>query len=208
MQMAAEELDMPIEQTRLVEGDTDLCPDQGPTWTSLSVQVAGGQIRRAAATARHALLDLAADRLATSRDNLEVRDGIVRVRGGGGQITWGELVDGQIIDLAVDDDAQVKCAAEHRLVGWSLPRPVIPAKDTGTFMFTQNVQVPGHGQRPCLGMHVRPAASPSSGANEHRPYRRALAWVTATERPWRVTPAAVWTVSPHLHPTIGWLTNR
>jgi nicotinate dehydrogenase subunit B len=143
MQMAAEELDMPIEQTRLVEGDTDLCPDQGPTWASLSVQVAGAQIRRAAATARHALLDLAADRLATSRDNLEVRDGMVRVRGGGGQITWGEQVDGQIIDLAVDDDAQVKSAAEHRLVGRSLPRPDIPAKVTGTFMFAQNVRVPG-----------------------------------------------------------------
>jgi nicotinate dehydrogenase subunit B len=129
-------------------------PDRGPTWASLSVQVAGAQSRQAADTARHALLDMAADRLATSRDNLEVRDGIVRVRGDGGQVTWSELVDGQIIDLAVDEDAQVKSAAEHRLVG------------------------------------------------------RALAWVTATERPWRVTPAAVWTVSPHLHPTIGWLTNR
>ena len=52
-------------------------------------------------------------------------------------------MDGQTIDLAVDEDAQVKRAAEHRLVGRSLPRPDIPAKDTRTFMFTQNVRVPG-----------------------------------------------------------------
>ena len=60
MQMAAEELDVRLDAIRIVEGDTDLVPDQGPTWASLSVQVAGVQIRQAAATARKALLDLGA----------------------------------------------------------------------------------------------------------------------------------------------------
>jgi CO/xanthine dehydrogenase Mo-binding subunit len=67
MQMAAEELDMPIEQTRLVEGDTDLCPDQGPTWASLSVQVAGAQSRQAAATARRVRLDFGSIEALTRR---------------------------------------------------------------------------------------------------------------------------------------------
>jgi len=57
-----EELDVPIERITMIEGDTALTPDQGPppelwrgTW--------GMQIRRAAATARQALLDRAAQRL-------------------------------------------------------------------------------------------------------------------------------------------------
>jgi nicotinate dehydrogenase subunit B len=142
MQMAAEELDMPIERTRIVEGDTDLCPDQGVTWASLSVQAGHSHIRKAAATARRALLEMAAERLGAPVDRLQVRDGIVSAEGGG-QVTWGELVDGQIIDLALDEEVPLKPASEYRLVGQSLRRPDIPAKVTGTFMYAQNVRVPG-----------------------------------------------------------------
>src|SRR3989449_6686418 len=61
-QMAAEELDVPVDRINLVEGDTALTPDQGPTWTERSEEVGGVQIRQAAATARKALVDLAAAR--------------------------------------------------------------------------------------------------------------------------------------------------
>ena len=58
-QMVAEELDVALDRVKLVEGDTALTPDQGPTWGSLSVQVAGMQLRQAAATARKALIEMA-----------------------------------------------------------------------------------------------------------------------------------------------------
>src|SRR5512145_2225653 len=57
-QMVAEELDVALDKVRLVEGDTALTPDQGPTWGSLSIQVAGVQLRQAAAKARKALIDM------------------------------------------------------------------------------------------------------------------------------------------------------
>src|SRR5262245_56177724 len=57
-QMVAEELDVAVDRVKLVEGDTALTPDQGPTWGSLSVQVAGVQLRQAAATARKALVEM------------------------------------------------------------------------------------------------------------------------------------------------------
>src|SRR5262245_4465976 len=37
-QMVAEELDVALDKVKLVEGDTALTPDQGPTWGSLSIQ--------------------------------------------------------------------------------------------------------------------------------------------------------------------------
>ena len=56
-QMAAEELSVPFGRVTTIQGDTALTPSQGPTYASLSIQDGGVQIRRAAATAREALLE-------------------------------------------------------------------------------------------------------------------------------------------------------
>jgi len=55
-QMAAEELDVPLEKVLLVEGDTDLTPDQGATGGSTGLTRGGVEVRQAAATAHQALL--------------------------------------------------------------------------------------------------------------------------------------------------------
>jgi nicotinate dehydrogenase subunit B len=44
-QMAAEELDVPLDRVTVIQGDTALTPDQGPTYGSLSIQNGGVQIR-------------------------------------------------------------------------------------------------------------------------------------------------------------------
>src|SRR5215471_14857476 len=62
-QMAAEELGIGLDRILLVEGDTALTPDQGPTAGSSGVSRGGVQIRQAAATAREALIAMAAARL-------------------------------------------------------------------------------------------------------------------------------------------------
>ena len=49
-QMAAEELDVPLDRITMIEGDTALTPDQGATAGSYGVARGGMQIRRAAAT--------------------------------------------------------------------------------------------------------------------------------------------------------------
>ena len=55
-QMVADELDVGFSKVILIQGDTDLTPDQGVTFGSLSIQNGGVQLRQAAATARRALL--------------------------------------------------------------------------------------------------------------------------------------------------------
>ena len=47
-QIAAEELDVPLSKVTIVQGDTALTPDQGPTFGSLAIQIGGMQIRNAA----------------------------------------------------------------------------------------------------------------------------------------------------------------
>src|SRR5947209_9636985 len=77
-QIAAEELEVPFDQVTLIEGDTALTPDQGPTWGSLSIQIGGVQIRQAAATARKALTEMAATKLGVPVGDLAVQDGVLR----------------------------------------------------------------------------------------------------------------------------------
>ena len=38
-QIAAEELEVPLDRVNLIQGDTALTPDQGPSWGSLSIQI-------------------------------------------------------------------------------------------------------------------------------------------------------------------------
>ena len=52
-QLAAEELEIPIERVTLIEGDTGLTPDQGSTGGSTGLTRGGVEVRQAAATARH-----------------------------------------------------------------------------------------------------------------------------------------------------------
>src|SRR5438876_1152545 len=65
-QIVAEELGIGLDKIKYVEGDTALTPDQGRTAGSNGIQRGGVQIRQAAATARKALIELAAKRLYAS----------------------------------------------------------------------------------------------------------------------------------------------
>ena len=147
-QMAAEELDVPMERITVVQGDTALTPDQGPTYGSLSVQNGGMQIRQAAATARRQLVEAAAGRLGLPAGELTVEDGTVRPRRGGAGVGYGELVGGRDFALKVDKDVSTKSPAEFRIVGRSVPRLDIPEKTTGRFTYMQDFRVEGmlHGR--------------------------------------------------------------
>jgi CO/xanthine dehydrogenase Mo-binding subunit len=82
-QMAAEELGIGIDKIRHIEGDTALTPDQGRTSGSNGIQRGGVQIRQAAATARKALIELAAKRLNAKPEDLVAIGGEVRPKAGG-----------------------------------------------------------------------------------------------------------------------------
>jgi CO/xanthine dehydrogenase Mo-binding subunit len=156
-QMVADELDIPIGRVSLTEGDTDLTPDQGPTWGSLSIQVAGVAIRQAAATARKHLLGRAAAHLGVPEAQLVVLDGHVHPRAGGASVSFAELLGDTRLSLAVDREAPRKRAADYAVVGKSVPRPDIPGKVTGTHTYMQDLRLPRM-------IHARIVFPPAVGA--------------------------------------------
>jgi CO/xanthine dehydrogenase Mo-binding subunit len=145
-QIVAEELEVPLDRVNLIQGDTALTPDQGPTWGSLSIQLGGMQIRKAAATARKALVEMAAQHLGASATELRIENGTIK--GSDKSISYAELVGGRTFSLKVDKDAPVKDPASYTMVGKSVPRLDIPPKATGHFMYMQDFRVAGmlHGR--------------------------------------------------------------
>jgi nicotinate dehydrogenase subunit B len=157
-QMAAEELDVPVERITLVEGDTALTPDQGPTAGSSGIMRGGVQLRQAAATARAALLGMAALQLQRPAAELVVVDGVVKLRAGGGEgISYGALVGARRFELKVDPKAPLKAPATYRVVGQPLARPDIPAKLTARHVYVHDFALPGM-------LHGRAIRPPRPGA--------------------------------------------
>ena len=154
-QILAEELDVPMARVELVEGDTALTPAQGKTWGSLSIQNGGIQIRQAAATARQALLQEAGKRLGVPVADLTVEQGAVR--GGGKEVTYGELIAGKNFSLKLDKQAPLKDPAKYKVVGKPILRDDIPPKMTGQFTYVQDFKLPGM-------LHGRVIRPPAMGA--------------------------------------------
>jgi CO/xanthine dehydrogenase Mo-binding subunit len=156
-QMVAEELDVPPSRLVLIEGDTAVTPDQARTSGSYGIARGGMQLRHAAATARRALLEMASPRLGRPVDDLEVADGVVRVKGGGASVRYGELVGDKPLGLAVDPKAPLKDPQRFRYIGHSLPRPDVPAKVTGRHRYVADLKLPNM-------LHARVLHPPAVGA--------------------------------------------
>ena len=156
-QIVAEELDVPIARVSVIQGDTLLTPDQGPTYGSLSIQNGGVQIRQAAATARWALIRQAARRLNLEEKELTIATGIIKAVHGSRSVSYGDLIGGRTFALSIDKNAPLKDPATYTLVGRSQPRLDIPDKVTGRFTYMHDFRVAGM-------VHGRVVRPPAIGA--------------------------------------------
>src|SRR5437868_3208612 len=69
-QIAADELYVPFDSITMVQGDTGRTPDEGYTAGSKTVQVGGVNVRKAAAEARQALLEIASEKLGVQQTDI------------------------------------------------------------------------------------------------------------------------------------------
>ncbi|HEV2546017.1 MAG TPA: molybdopterin cofactor-binding domain-containing protein [Stellaceae bacterium] len=147
-QIVAEELDVPLDKVTLIQGDTALTPDQGPTYGSLSIQNGGMQLRQASATARKHLLELASQKLGVAASDLMVENGAIKPKSGGSAVGYGRLIGGKTFALKLDKDAKPKDPTTFSIVGKSVARLDIPDKVTGRFTYMQDMRVDGmlHGR--------------------------------------------------------------
>ena len=147
-QLIAEELCVPLDRVTLIECDTAICPDQGTTSGSQSTPVNfnSANLALAAATAREALLVMAANNLGQPAGQLTVSDGVVI--GARRSIGYGELIGGRHFDIPLSRTAQRISKERRRVLGKPVPALDRIALMTGQFTFVHNVQVPGmlHGR--------------------------------------------------------------
>lgn len=149
LQMAAEELDLGMNQVRSVRLDTNRSPNQGATAASAAIARGGPRLRAAAAEARQALLTLASRRLSVPVAGLTVSNGIVSVVEDPKQsVTYGQLLGDRPFHVTFTGTAPLKPVSAYKIVGARVPRNDIPDKVSGKYVYMQNVRVPGmlHGR--------------------------------------------------------------
>jgi len=129
-QMVAEEIGVPVTRISVIDGDTGLCPDQGGTGGSNGLTRGGMEIRRAAATARRALLTMGADSLKRDVSELTLADGQVRPLAGGAGVSIASLVGDRRLALKADPNVALVPPAKHTVIGKPMPRPDVADKCT------------------------------------------------------------------------------
>jgi nicotinate dehydrogenase subunit B len=154
-QLVAEELRVGLDQVRLIQCDTSVTPDQGTTSGSQSTPTNfnNSGLAQAAATAREALISMAARRLGVPASQLMAARGVIRAKGGL-RVSYRELVAGNRFNLTVDPMAKRRRPGEWTVLGKPVPALDVTALATGRFEFVHNVHVP----RMLHGRVVRPPA--------------------------------------------------
>ncbi len=158
-QLVAEELCVALERVKLVQCDTALTPDQGSTSGSQSTPTNFNHqnLALAAATAREALLKLAAEHFNEPLDELKVADGVVTAASGK-QAKYEELIGGKHFSLTLNRAAKRRPQSEWVVLGKPVPALDRMALMTGQFEFVHHVRVPGM-------VHGRVVRPPSLGAS-------------------------------------------
>ncbi|MGA8871735.1 MAG: molybdopterin cofactor-binding domain-containing protein, partial [Candidatus Acidiferrales bacterium] len=148
-QLVAEELCVALDRVKLIQCDTSVTPDQGTTSGSQSTPTNfnARNLAQAAATAREALIGMAAEQLGVPMDQLTPEGGVVSAKGGG-RVSYGDLIGGKQFNLPVNPAAKRRSPSEWTVLGKPIPSTDRVALMTGTFEFVHNVRVPGmvHGR--------------------------------------------------------------
>ncbi|MBX9827668.1 MAG: molybdopterin-dependent oxidoreductase [Xanthobacteraceae bacterium] len=146
-QIAAEELDLPLQRLKMISGDTGVTPNEGQTAGSQSVENSGTALRMAGAEVRAMLVELAAKKLGVAADTLKVENGVISAADGR-KVTYGELA--AEVDLKREATARFKPKdpSIHKIVGQSIARDDIPPKLFGGIAYVQDLRPAGmvHGR--------------------------------------------------------------
>ncbi len=157
-QLVAEELSVPLARVKLIQCDTAVTPDQGTTSGSQSTPTNfnSQNLALAAATAREALLNLAAQKLGSPIGQLTATDGTVS-DSAGRRVTYQELVGGKQFHLPLNPTARRRSPQQWSVLGKPVPSLDRAALMTGRFEFIHAVRVPNM-------LHGRVVRPPEMGA--------------------------------------------
>jgi len=153
-QAAADELHVPMDSVRLVMGDTDLVPWDMGTFGSRTTPAMAPQIRRAAATARDMLQDLAAEQWSIDRAAVVMGDGKAIHPPTNRSITFGALAKGQKLVQTIRHDESITPPEKWAVAGRSAPKVNAADFVTGKHRYASDVKRDGM----LFGKVLRPPA--------------------------------------------------
>jgi isoquinoline 1-oxidoreductase len=142
-QVVAEELPVPLPAIRLVMADTRQTPYDMGTFGSRTTPAMVPQLRRAAAAAREALLDLAAEAWKTDRAKLSARDGKVFRKETNETLDFGKLTKGQKLTKVISDAVPTTPAAQWGTLGQSHRKVNGREMVTGQHRYVSDIKLPG-----------------------------------------------------------------
>ena len=156
-QIVAEELHVPISAIKMIMADTDLVPYDAGTFGSRSTPQMGSQLRKAAATAREALIEMAAMNWKTDAALLQAEQGKIIDPATKNNIAYEELTKGQQLLLPLSDHARITAPSNWKIAGKTVKKINGKSFLTGKHQYTSDMKLPGM----LYGKILRP---PSFGA--------------------------------------------
>ncbi len=147
-QAVAEELHYPLDQIRLVMGDTLLTPYDMGTFGSRTTPTMNLQLRRVSAAARGILLQMAAARWNADAAHLSATAGRITDPATRRSISYAELVEGQQITQTIPAEDPLLSASQWTVEGQPIPK--VDGRDfvTGKHRYPSDQSLPGmlHGK--------------------------------------------------------------
>ncbi|HEY4290013.1 MAG TPA: molybdopterin cofactor-binding domain-containing protein [Puia sp.] len=142
-QIVAEELKAPISSITMIMGDTDLVPYDAGTFGSRTTPQMGTQLRKAAATAREALIEMAARRWNTTATCISAENGMIVNCETHQKMGYGALTKGQQILHTVSDSVPVIPAKDWKVAGHTVSKVDGRLFITGKHAYVSDMKVPG-----------------------------------------------------------------
>lgn len=142
-QIVAEELFVPVDRIEMVMGDTQLTMYDRGTYGSLTTPQMGPILRKAAASVRELMKELALKEWGLGQTTLTIEQGQIHHPTNGKKTSYFELAKGQKLLQKLREDVPVVAPSQWKVVGTSVPK--VNAKDliTGRHKYVSDMKIPG-----------------------------------------------------------------
>ena len=142
-QVAAEELELEMENVEVELAETERTPNEGYTVGSGSIEQSAMAVRFACAAAKAKLIDLAAKKLGVPVEEVIISNGKAYTKHGRNPLTFADILEGKQISDNVPANVILKPRSKYKFVGREIPRSDITAMTLATYAYVQDLRFPG-----------------------------------------------------------------
>lgn len=142
-QVVAEELGVTMDQMELVMGDTLLTPFDMGTFGSRTTPYMGPQLRKAAASLKASMIDMAATHWKTNATAISIKEGVLINKNNNDTITMGALTRGKQLLVPINEKVTLTPVSEWKLAGTSVPKVNGKSFVTGKHQYVSDMVMPG-----------------------------------------------------------------